>query len=189
MSKYKIACVHGRFQPPHRDHLEYISAALERSEHVIIGITQPDPANLEECSVNPHRSRPNDNPLSYADRCMCIQAMLVANGYSISQFSFTPFPIDKVETLMNYVNKDIPCLTTIRDEWNIKKIELLKANGYSVDVLWDRRGVLGIAGTVIRRKIRENDPSWKDLVDPAVAHVIISDGLLRKIAFVSKDIM
>lgn len=182
MSNYKIACVHGRFQPPHRDHLEYIVAALDRATHVLIGITQPDPTNLEECSVNPHRARPNDNPLSYAERCMCIQAMLVANGYDASSFSFTPFPIDKAETLINYVKKDIPCLTTIRDEWNLKKIEVLKAHGYTVDVLWDRRGMPGIAGTIIREKIRAGDSSWSELVHPAVENLIVTEGLLGKIA-------
>lgn len=185
MSEYKVACVHGRFQPPHRDHLEYIVAALEKSDHVLIGITQPDPTNLEECSANPHRAQPNDNPLSYADRCMCIQAMLVANGYNTSRFSFMPFPIDKAETLVNYVKSDIPCLTTIRDEWNVKKIEVLKEHGYTVDVLWNRKDIPGIAGTDIRRKIRENDSSWKNLVDPAVAHTIITEGMLEKICLAS----
>ena len=36
--------IHGRFQPFHNGHLEYLRGAAERSDEVWIGITNPDPA-------------------------------------------------------------------------------------------------------------------------------------------------
>jgi len=179
---YSEACVHGRFQPPHREHLEYIEEALKRSDHVIVGITQPNSAVLDECEVDPHRALPSENPLTYEERCRCIKAMLLEREYDSSRFSFTPFPIDRPQELKEYVRIETPCLTTIRTTWNIEKIERLRALGYEVQVLWDRREIPGIEGQAIRKMIRDQDPRWTDLVAPAVARLMIDEGLTTRIA-------
>ena len=56
--------IHGRFQPFHNGHLEYLRGAAERSEEVFVGITNPDPARIRPepsdrrgTSPNPTRGR------------------------------------------------------------------------------------------------------------------------------------
>ena len=39
--------IHGRFQPFHNGHLEYLRGAAARSDEVFVGITNPDPARVQ----------------------------------------------------------------------------------------------------------------------------------------------
>ena len=39
-----IGVVCGRFQIFHNEHLQYVMAAKEQCEHLIVGITSPDPS-------------------------------------------------------------------------------------------------------------------------------------------------
>jgi cytidyltransferase-like protein len=181
MSKIPVGCVHGRFQPPHLEHLEYIEEALNRCETLIIGITQPDTERLDACAVDPHRAIPAENPLSYEQRCDCIRDMLVARGVDKSRFSFMQFRIDKRDELARELSHHVVCFTTIRDSWNLEKIHILKELRYRVDVLWDKRDQPGISGTEIRRRIRLGDESWKQLVHPAVAERLEKTELLARI--------
>jgi len=188
MSKESIldkGCVHGRFQPPHLDHMEYILAALERVEHLIIGIAQPNAPFLDDCAADPHRALPEDNPLTYVERCTAIEKMLSGVGTSRDRYSFSPFPIDRPDELPSHVPTTITCFTTIRDEWNKKKIQILRERGYEVHVLWDKSNENGISGTDIRRRIRSSDAIWKDSVHPAVAGYLDSEHLLDRIKLAS----
>jgi cytidyltransferase-like protein len=178
---YRVASVHGRFQPPHLDHLEYIEAGIALAEHLIIGITQPEIEALVACPEDPHRAQSNENPFTYSERCNLIRAMLTAKEISSSRFSFSRFPIETPDILNDFIATNIPCLTTIRDEWNLVKIERLRALNYSVHVLWDRTGQPGIRGSDIRKKIAENDASWRDALHPSVTSYLIDSGLLEKI--------
>lgn len=181
--KYQLASVHGRFQPPHLDHLEYIEAGLELSEHLVIGITQPTIELLNDCPEDPHRAETPANPFSYEERCELITVMLIAQGYPDSRFSFIPFPIETPAKLEQRLAKSTPCLTTIRDQWNIVKIERLRSLGYLVDVLWDRRGQIGIQGTNVRTKVRNGDESWKNELHPAIVTRLLDTGLISKMKF------
>ena len=54
--------IHGRFQPFHNGHLEYLAGAAERSDEVFVGITNPDPARIgprrpTRCATCPSRTR------------------------------------------------------------------------------------------------------------------------------------
>jgi nicotinamide mononucleotide adenylyltransferase len=178
--KYQTATVHGRFQPPHLDHFEYIEAGLKFSNHLIIGITQATIDLLNECPEDPHRSEAPANPFTFNERCELITAMLLAEGYLKEQFSFIPFPIELPEILERSISKDIPCLTTIRDQWNIVKIERLRSLGYVVEVLWDRQGQTGIQGTIIREKVQNEDESWKNQLHPAVVEILLRTNLISK---------
>lgn len=183
MSNEKLldkGCVHGRFQPPHLDHMEYILAAMERVEHLIIGIAQPNAPYLDDCVADPHRALPEDNPLTYVERCAAIEKMLTGVGVSRDRYSFSHFPIDRPSELPQHVPTSVVCFTTIRDDWNKKKIEILKENGYDVRVLWDKSNEVGISGTDIRRRIRSSDSVWKNSVHPAVAGYLDSEYLLDR---------
>src|SRR5205085_9034914 len=66
--------IHGRFQPFHLGHLEYLRGAAERSDEVWIGITNPDPARVKPEPSDPVRHLPESNPFSYADRLLMAKA-------------------------------------------------------------------------------------------------------------------
>ena len=40
--------IHGRFQPFHNGHLEYLRGAAAQSGEVFVGITNPDPQRIRE---------------------------------------------------------------------------------------------------------------------------------------------
>ncbi|MGF6966743.1 cytidyltransferase-like protein [Paraburkholderia sp. WC7.3g] len=173
-------CVHGRFQPPHLDHLKYIRAALAKVEHLIIGIAQPDAPYLDDCEADPHRSQKADNPLTYVERCVAMERMLTGEGVSRDKFSFSRFPIDRPDELLDIIPCSVVCFTTIRDDWNRKKIEILRQHGYDVKVLWES-AVQGISGTKIRQKMRSSDAAWEESVHPAVAGYLNSEHLVDRI--------
>lgn len=174
-------CVHGRFQPPHLEHLEYIQEALKRTEFLTIGITQPNSVRLDECNADPHRAWPSENPMTYDERCDCIQAMLAAQGVDQDRYEFIPFPIDRPVDLLAALDSDVVCFTTIRDHWNLKKISILESLGFSVEVLWDKLNVKGISGTEIRQRIRFGDDTWRSDVHPAVVDRLEALGVVARI--------
>ena len=53
--RHRYGMVHGRFQPFHVGHLEYALTALHRCEHLIVGITNPDPSLVVAESTDPQR--------------------------------------------------------------------------------------------------------------------------------------
>lgn len=171
---YRVGTVHGRFQPPHLDHLEYILAALEKCDYLLVGITQSNIDSLAPCPEDPHRAQQNANPLTYEEREEAISRMLVSEGVPETRFGFTRFPIETPNMLPALVPVHYRCFTTIRDDWNETKISRLKELGYEVEVLWDRRNVVGLQGTMIRNRIACGDPKWAKGLHQAVADYLIT---------------
>ncbi len=44
MRTASFGMVHGRFQPFHNEHLDYVLRGLARSTTLVIGVTNPDPS-------------------------------------------------------------------------------------------------------------------------------------------------
>src|SRR5947207_1316712 len=104
---------HGRFQPFHNEHLEYVRVAKQRCEFLWIGITQFD---VTVSALNPlgaHREQPVNNPLTYYERVKMITAALLAQGLKASEFGFIPFPIETPTSLPAFLPVAVPCFTTI----------------------------------------------------------------------------
>lgn len=144
--------VHGRFQPFHNDHLEYVREAKKRCEFLWIGITKYDITPIEASPLARARERPDHNPLTYFERITIIAEALVDVGVPRSSFGFVPFPIESPNRLPAFMPTAIPCFTTIREDWNKEKIRVLAACGYQVIVLWERPEKL-ITGGFIRDNI------------------------------------
>ena len=66
--------IHGRFQPFHNGHLEYLRGAAARSDEVFVGITNPDPARVLPEPSDPARHLPESNPWSYVERMLMVKA-------------------------------------------------------------------------------------------------------------------
>jgi nicotinamide mononucleotide adenylyltransferase len=175
------AFVHGRFQPFHLQHLEYIVAAKQRCQFLYIGITRSDPTQQQQCEVAPHRADSSANLLSYFERTEMISRCLLAEGVSREHFGFVPIPIDNPKHLPYFMGTDIQCFTTTCDDWNLHKISVLERHGYKVLSLIDRRrrseGVSSyVSGSMIRNLIAQNDDSWVALVPKAVAAYLMQIG-------------
>jgi hypothetical protein len=65
----------------------------------------------------------------------------------------------------------IPCYTTVCEEWNREKIEVLKARGYDVRVLFQRDKKV-VSGATMRRDIAAGGSSWKESVPQATVRAV-----------------
>src|SRR6266702_2774642 len=100
---------HGRFQPFHLGHLEYVLAAKDRCAFLWIGITKFD---ITASALNPlctHREQPENNPLTYYERLKMITAALLECGVGRERFGFVPFPIETPLSLPSFLPVTIPC--------------------------------------------------------------------------------
>lgn len=168
-----IGCVHGRFQPPHKGHLEYILEAKARCEFLYIGITQPDNNNLAYCVSTSHRSDPVNNPLTFGERSECIRRMLFEQGlYERKHFIVIPFDIDEILFLKRYIPQTWMQYTTLIDPWNIDKNLNLENAGYITQVLTDKRLDEKITGTNIRALIRSGNEEYRNMISSGVSNFL-----------------
>jgi nicotinamide-nucleotide adenylyltransferase len=161
--------IHGRFQPFHLGHLEYLRGAAARSDEVWVGITNPDPTRVKEEPSDPLRHLPESNPYTYAERLLMVEE--TARDESID-VHVIPFPVNEPELWNAYVPRDAVQFIRHFSEWGGTKIERLRAAGYEVVVL-DAGAEKEISGADVRSTMR-NDGDWRSLVPAGVARVIDS---------------
>jgi len=166
-----LGSVHGRFQPFHNEHLEYVLSAQRLCDYLWIGITKYDITSTDSNPLGRHRERPESNPLTFFERIGIISEALIESGIDRSKFSFVPFPIETPQRLPDFMPVSIPCYTTICEQWNEEKIEVLKALGYDVRVLY-RRDRKSVSGAAIRRDIVAGGDSWRDNVPQATVRAV-----------------
>ncbi|UTT85414.1 hypothetical protein LZI70_03800 [Vibrio pelagius] len=171
----KIGSIHGRFQPFHNEHMEYALAALELCDYLWIGITQFDVDELSRTETG--RSSRLSNPLTYIERVRIITDALKDEKIDLSRIGFVPFPIDQPNKLYQFVEKDTICFTTIREHWNLDKIEKLSTSGYKVEVLWENYKDKKVSSTLIRNSMINGDDNWKNMVRPSTVKHLNSIGL------------
>jgi nicotinamide-nucleotide adenylyltransferase len=163
--------IHGRFQPFHNGHLEYLLAALERCETLIIGITNPDPTQISQEPESEHRHRPDSNPFTFFQRLLMIrQLVLELDVASEERVIFVPFPINFPDRWHYYVPSDVVHYVRVFSPWEQAKVERLRSFGYAVEILHE-----GIAKEVEATEVRQrmaNGECWQELVPATVARVI-----------------
>jgi nicotinamide mononucleotide adenylyltransferase len=165
MSLLSVGSVHGRFQPFHNEHLEYVIAAKQRCEFLWIGITKYDITPSEFTPLGRPRERPENNPLTYYERVNMIMDAMVGAGVDRASFGFVPFPIETPHRLPEFMPVSVPCFTTVCEEWNREKIKILRSYGYDVIVLWERTEKL-VTGGAIREDIMSGGSAWREMVPP-----------------------
>jgi cytidyltransferase-like protein len=173
------ASVHGRFQPFHNGHLEYVLAAKRNCDFLWIGITKFDTTPSGLNPLGRLRERPENNPLTFFERIAIISATLEEVGIERDTFGFIPFPIEEPQKLGIFLPKHIPIYTTICEDWNREKIDLLTSAGYDVRVLWERAKVT--SGSKVREQLIAADPEWKKSVPAATARYIEALGLADRL--------
>jgi cytidyltransferase-like protein len=163
--------IHGRFQPFHNGHLEYMRGAAERCEELFVGITNPDPARVKPEPADPARHLPESNPWSYAERLLMVKAAAVDLGLELEFVHVIPFPVNEPELWAAYVpDGGVTQYLRLFSDWGGEKLDRLRAAGYEVVVL-DEGAEKDVSGTVVREILRTGG-DWELLVPPGVARVI-----------------
>ena len=146
-------CVHGRFQPFHNGHLEYVLRARQRCERLILGITATDSAAVRKEDASPHRHEPASNPFTYFERLQMIQDTLLAEGLDPRGFAIVPFPIHDPNLIGQYVPEGTTHFVRVYSRWEGEKIRRLRDEGFLVEVL-DPGAEKKVSGSEVRHLIR-----------------------------------
>jgi nicotinamide-nucleotide adenylyltransferase len=164
--------IHGRFQPFHNGHLEYLSGAAARSDELFVGITNPDPRRIKEEPSDPLRHLPESNPWSYAERLLMVKAAASDLGLDLGHVHVIPFPVNEPELWPAYVPDGVTQFLRLFSEWGGTKLDRLRDAGYEVVIL-DEGAEKEVSGADVRRAIRDG-VDWEELVPTGVARVIRS---------------
>ena len=173
--------IHGRFQILHNDHMKYLMAGKSCCQHLVVGITNPDPTLTCSDKADPERSNPSANPMSYYERYQIIKTTLLEHGLGIQEFSVVPLPINFPDLYKYYVPLDATFFLTIYDEWGEKKLSVFESIGLKTKVLWRRPlSKKGLSGTQIRQYIAADLP-WEHLVPHTSARIMKQMGIVERI--------
>jgi nicotinamide-nucleotide adenylyltransferase len=164
--------IHGRFQPFHKGHLEYLRGAAERSDEIFVGITNPDPARIKPEPADPLRHLTESNPWSYAERLQMVKAAASDLGLDLACVHVIPFPVNEPELWPAYVPEGLTQYIRLFSDWGGTKLDRLQAAGYEVVVL-DQGTDKRVSGGDVRAALRDGG-DWESLVPPGVARVIHS---------------
>ncbi len=162
--------IHGRFQPFHNGHLEYLRGAAERSDEIWIGITNPDPTRIKPEASDPLRHLPESNPFSYAERLLMAKAAAADLGLEPAAVHVIPFPVNEPELWPAYVPESVTQYLRLFSDWGGTKLERLRDAGYEVVIL-DKGSEKEISGADVRDALREGR-DWQSLVPPGVARIV-----------------
>ena len=183
--KIATGIAQGRFHVIHWGHMEYLLAAKEKCNHLIIGITDCDTERAylnysEEIRkfdlkniITPFRSFENPIfPFTFFDRLKMIKDSLISEGVPNEEFDIVPFPVHKLQFVKYYIPQDAIILATVYDDWGKKKVEMFREAGFQVDILWERTlEERFTTGTEVRRRIINNE-KWEHLVPRPVFEYI-----------------
>jgi nicotinamide mononucleotide adenylyltransferase len=171
-SVVEFGSAHGRFQPLHLGHVDYLLAAAERCGFLFIGITNPDTNHTKYESAAPHRSLRFSNPLTYWERLIIVSEALHELGLAYDRFAIVPYFLDQLSLINCYIPQNTTHFTTVYDDWNREKCRRLEEQGFKVEILWERTtDERPIRGSDVRERIATGRP-WEMLVPRATARVI-----------------
>jgi nicotinamide-nucleotide adenylyltransferase len=166
----KRGMIHGRFQPFHRGHLEYMRGAAERCDELWVGITNPDPARIKPEASDPARHLPESNPYSYDERLRMVKAAARDLGLDAELVHVIPFPVNEPELWQAYVPEGSIQFLRLFSAWGGEKHERLLAAGYDVVIL-DAGVEKELSGAEVRELLRSGG-DWEPLVPPSVAQIL-----------------
>ena len=164
-----LGMIHGRFQPFHNGHLEYLRGAAARSEQVFVGITNPDRRRVKEEPSDPLRHLPESNPFTYVERLLMVEAVAADEGIPVH---VVPFPVNEPELWPAYVPEGVTQYLRLFSDWGGTKLERMRDAGYEVVIL-DEGVEKEISGRDVRDAMRSGG-DWEALVPDAVVRVILS---------------
>ena len=161
--------VHGRFQPFHNGHLEYVLEASRHCRRLLIGITNPGPDPVPAEAASPLRHLAEANPYNFAERSAMIRAALGAAEIDLRTVAIVPFPIHDPD-LWSHVPAGTIQFIRVFSGWEVEKANRLRAAGFGVVEL-PAPAAKEVSGTEVRRRMAEGG-DWRQLVPPSVAALI-----------------
>jgi cytidyltransferase-like protein len=168
--KPEYGMIHGRFQPFHNGHLEYLRAARPLCETLIVGITNPDPTTILEDPASEHRHLPEANPYTFFERLLMVRDVIAAEGIKADDAIVIPFPVSSPERWRYYLPPDVVHYVRVFSDWEQSKVDRLREHGYRVEVL--HPGIeKAIEASEVRRRMATAE-DWRSLVPASVARVI-----------------
>jgi len=174
-----LGVIHGRFQPLHVGHVEYLLAAKALCSTLIVGITNPDPASVKHEPSDPARGEDSANPCTFYERLLMVEGALLEAGVSRESFRIVPFPHSFPERLRHYAPSDALYFLSIYGQWGESKLRRFADLGLRTHVLW-RRETTVTSGTEIRRCIVAGS-DYQKLVPAATARVLRECGIDTRI--------
>ncbi|HSJ73163.1 MAG TPA: adenylyltransferase/cytidyltransferase family protein [Miltoncostaeaceae bacterium] len=163
-----LGMVHGRFQPFHTGHLEYLLAAAARCRRLAVGITNPGGFPARPEPSDPARHLPESNPFTYAERREMVEA--AAAEASAGPVEVFPFPVTEPDLWGGLVPAGAVQFVRVLSPWGASKLSRFEARGYRTVVL-DAPSGKRVSGEQVRAAMRSGG-DWRPLVPPAVAAVI-----------------
>lgn len=172
LSRHPLGVIHGRFQVLHNDHLRYLLAGKCRCEHLVVGVTNPDPLLTRNEAEDSNRDAPLANPLTYYERQIMVTAALQGACVPRECFTVVPLPINIPELYRHYVPLDAVFFLTIYDDWGRAKLKRFQELGLHTEVLWEKPlSEKGLSACQVRQAMIRGD-SWREMVSPAVAKLV-----------------
>lgn len=178
----KLGVIHGRFQGLHLGHMEYLLAGAARCEHLLVGVTNYDPAlEMPQALLELHRAR-SANPFTFYERMVMLRDSLTEAGVDRTRFDIVPFPVEYPAHIRNFAPPEAVYYMTIYDRWGEHKRQVLAGLGLRVEIMWVRSDNQRLtSGTQVRDRIARGEP-WAHLVPPAVHRYITQHGLDVRLA-------
>ena len=176
-----VGVVHGRFQPPHSGHIRYILSALERAQHLIIGICTPAICTEEESARTGYPCTPALNPFTHDERADMIRAALDEAGISHDRYSFTAFPSD-YKNIKDLLPKGTVFFMSVTGAGDTRKTSYIERLGFRTETLIqipeesarERSGL-------VRELGKTADPAWEHQVPKSIAAYMKEHGLLDRL--------
>jgi nicotinamide-nucleotide adenylyltransferase len=162
--------IHGRFQPFHNGHLEYLKGAAARSEELFVGITNPDRERIKPEASDQLRHLPESNPYTYVERLLMVKAAAADAGIEAERVHVIPFPVNEPELWPAYVPDDVVQYIRLFSDWGGTKLDRLRAAGFEVVVL-DEGAEKDVSGADVREALRTGG-DWEAMVPPGVAALL-----------------
>ena len=178
----KTGLVHGRFQPPHNGHIRYILSALERAEHVLVGICTPKICTKEESARSGYPCTQELNPFTYEERVGMITVALNEANIPSDRYSLLPFPSD-YKNLDTIIPNDTVFLMSVTGESDEGKIAYIKNLGYGAETIYRiEEGAPRERSGKVREGAKTGDATWEDMVPKSVARYMREHNMLEKLS-------
>jgi nicotinamide-nucleotide adenylyltransferase len=170
-----IGHIHGRFQPFHEEHGNYLDWAARDCDRLIVGITNADPGHIEPETADEKRHQPEHNPFQYYERHRMIGSY-VEEVQVPCEVDIMPFPINKPELWKAYIPDSAVHYLDILEKWHEVKKRRLEEQGQVVEVRHRERP---LSATEIRHAMRDGEP-WEPMVPDPIEKIIKDiDGVER----------